>query len=135
MRKTSVRLGCATVVSMLLWGSAGRAVTQEADAEAHRAWMNDAADRQEDLREALFQKAADKIAAAAEQIDELMAKTEEYWVAKKALDVVKLAQQSRAFSGEIANAARAGKLDQAAKAFDSLNATCNACHELHPEKR
>jgi len=36
---------------------------------------------------------------------------------------------------EIAAAARAGKADQADKAFTRLELSCKACHDLHPENR
>jgi hypothetical protein len=113
--------------------------SQAADAEAHKQWMNDAADAQEDLREALAAGAGKvdgkKVAAAALKIEALMADTEAYWTAKKAADIVTLAVAARAQARDVASAATAGKFDQAAAASTKLGATCNACHDLHPEKR
>ena len=106
-----------------------------ADAETHKAWMNDAADAQEDIREALAAADGAKVRDGAVKIEAFMALTEEYWAAKKADDIVKLAQASRALARETAAAATAGKMPGARSAFDKLSASCNACHDLHPEKR
>lgn len=108
---------------------------QQPDADTHRGWMNDAADLQEDLREAFQLKDSSKAVDVSEKIEALMAQTESYWAAKKANDVVKLAQDARALAKQMGAAAGAGKLDDAQKAFGDLNATCNTCHDLHPEKR
>jgi hypothetical protein len=108
---------------------------QAPDAATHKAWMNDATDLQEDIRDAMGAKSGAKIAEAATKIEDLMAKTEAYWSAKKAADVVKLAQTARAHAKDVVAAGKAGKLDQAAEAFGRLNTTCNTCHDLHPEKR
>lgn len=110
-------------------------VAQAPDAEAEKAWMNDATDLQEDIRDAMHVKEGAQIAAAATKIEALMAKTEAYWSAKKAADVVKLAQTARAQAKDVATLGKAEKFDQSAEAFDKLNATCNTCHDLHPEKR
>ena len=121
------------VVLLALIGSLGAA--QAPDAETHKAWMNDATDLQEDIRDAMGAKSGAKIAEAATKIEELMAKTEAYWSAKKAPDIVALAQTARAHAKDLAVAGTAEKLDQAADAFGKLNTTCNTCHDLHPEKR
>lgn len=104
-------------------------------ADQHKAGMNDASDLQEDVRDAMAAKAGDKVSAAALKIEALMGRTEDYWAAKKQADVVKLAQTSRALARELAADAKSGKLDQAAETFGKLNASCNTCHDLHPEKR
>lgn len=110
-------------------------VAQAPDAEAEKAWMNDATDLQEDIRDAMHVKDGAQIAAAATKIEALMAKTEAYWTAKKAADIVKLAQTARAQAKDVATLGKAEKFDQSADAFDKMNATCNTCHDLHPEKR
>ena len=69
------------------------------------------------------------------KIEALMAKTETYWAGKKAADIVKIAQESRALATQVATAAKSGKFDQADEAFQKMNLRCNACHDLHPEKR
>ena len=97
--------------------------------------MDDAADAQDDLGEALLEKEAQAASEAALKIEGLMAKTESYWAAKRAADIVKLAQTSRALSKQIAAAADANRIVLAQGAFEKLNAACNACHDLHPEKR
>jgi tRNA C32,U32 (ribose-2'-O)-methylase TrmJ len=105
------------------------------DAAAHRAWMDDALDLQDELREHLGAKAGDKAAAAATKIEEILAQTQAYWAAKHADDIVKIARESRTLAAAIATAAKAGKIDQATDTFATMNARCNACHDLHPEKR
>jgi hypothetical protein len=97
--------------------------------------MDDAADAQEDFRDAIRAKKGADAAAAAVKIEALMEKTEAYWTGKHAADVVKIAQESRALAREVGAAAKAGKYDQADEAFGKMNARCNACHDLHPEKR
>ena len=123
---------CAAVGSVPAHGAPAG---QPADAAAHKAWMNDAADAQEDFRDAVRAKKGADAAAAAVKIEVLMAKTETYWAGKKAADIVKIAQESRTLATAVATAAKAGQLDQAEEAFVKMNARCNACHDLHPEKR
>ncbi|MBZ5557583.1 MAG: hypothetical protein LAO77_09960 [Acidobacteriia bacterium] len=108
---------------------------QAPDADAHKAWMNDATDLQEDIRDAMRAQDGAKIADAATKIEALMAKTEAYWSAKKAADVVTLAQTARSHAKDVATLGKAGKFDQSNEAFGKLNTTCNTCHDLHPEKR
>ena len=103
--------------------------------DEHRAAMNDASDLQEDVRDAFAAKAGDKVAAAAVKLEGLMGRTEDYWAAKKQADIVKLAQATRALAKQLAADGKAGKLDQASATFTTMNASCNACHDLHPEKR
>jgi hypothetical protein len=105
------------------------------DAAAHKAWMDDAADLQDELREQLLAKAGDKAAAAAIQIERILAQTQAYWAAKHADDIVAIAQESRRLATAVATAAKAGKFDQATEASATMGARCNACHDLHPEKR
>lgn len=107
----------------------------QGDAAAHKAWMSDAADAQDELREALAAKALAKAEPPAAKLDELMGKTEQYWAGKHADDIVKLAQESRALAKQVVAAAKARSLTRANAAFEKMNKTCNACHDLHPEKR
>jgi hypothetical protein len=122
------------VVLLLAVGGLGAAV-QQPDADAHRAWMDDAGDLQDDLRDALRLKEGAKAVEASAKMAALMAQTETYWAAKKADDIVKLAQEARSQSKEMGAAADAAKFDDAEGVFAKLSATCNACHDLHPEKR
>ena len=105
------------------------------DAAAHQAWMNDAADFQDELREQLLAKSGDKAAAAAAQIEKLLARTQAYWAAKHADDIVTIARESRTLATAVATAAKAGQFDRATEAAAKMSARCNACHDLHPEKR
>jgi len=105
------------------------------DAAAHKAWMNDAADVQDELREQLAAKSSAKAADAATKMEALMAQTQTYWAAKHQDDIVRIAQDARALAKQIADLSKASRFDQANEAFNRMNARCNACHDLHPEKR
>jgi hypothetical protein len=121
----------ATVV--LLSGLPAHAHAQ--DAAAHKAWMDDAADLQDELREQLIAKSGDKAAAAATQLEKILAQTQAYWAAKHADDIVTIARESRTLATAVATAAKAGLFDRATDAAAKMGARCNACHDLHPEKR
>lgn len=106
-----------------------------ADAATHKQWMNDASDAQENFRFALTdrdQKAAQEALVA---LESLMGKTEEYWTAKKAADGVKLAKESHGLATQAASRFKSGNVAGAQESFDKMGASCNACHELHLEKR
>jgi hypothetical protein len=63
--------------------------------ETHKAWMDDAADAQEDFRDAMAAKNAKAAAGALTKIEGLMARTEAYWAAKEMNDGVKLTRATR----------------------------------------
>jgi hypothetical protein len=129
-----VCLATASVSGFAQSKATGKAKTAP-NAAMHKAWMNDATDAQEDVREAIAGKSSAKTAAAALKLQTLMTRTERYWASRHADDIVKLAVEAKALAGQVAQAARARKLDQANDAFGKLNTTCNTCHDLHPEKR
>jgi hypothetical protein len=104
-------------------------------ADEHKAWMNDASDAEEDFRFAVTDKDAKAAAAALTKIEQLMQKTEAYWTAKKANDGVAITKETRALASEAAAAAAKGSLGDAGAGFEKMTAKCNACHELHLEKR
>jgi hypothetical protein len=108
---------------------------QAPSADDHKAWMNDASDAQEDFRDALAGKSGAKVAEAGVKLQELMTKTLNYWQARKAADGVKLTQECIAQAKAIQSSAKANQLKAAQAAFDKMTTTCNACHELHLEKR
>ena len=123
------------VVLLISFGGVPGAAPQQPDADAHRAWMDDAGDLQEALRDALRLKEGATVVDASAKMEALMGQTETYWAAKQAADIVKLAQAARSQAKEIGAAAAAAKFDDAEGVFAKLNATCSACHDLHPEKR
>jgi hypothetical protein len=109
---------------------------QQADAKTHLQWMDDAGDAQEDLRDAFAKKDAAQLSEGAAKLTALMTQTERYWTSKKAsADVLKVAKESRELAAQMGAAAGKKDLDGAQKAFDTLSGKCNACHDLHPEKR
>jgi len=108
---------------------------QAPDAAAHKQWMNDASDAQEDFRFAVTDKDQKAAAEALGKIEVLMTKTGEYWAVKKASEGVKLSKDAHDLASQAGAAARAGNIPAATQAFDKMGATCNTCHELHLEKR
>ena len=130
----SPRVLCVSCVLVLAFGSAV-VPAQRADAETHRAWMNDASDAQEDFRFALSEKDAKAAGEALAKIDRLMASTEQYWASRKAADGVAITRETRTLAQQAAGAVKAGELAKARDAFDTMGARCNTCHELHLEKR
>ena len=104
-------------------------------ADDHKTWMNDAADAQEDFRDAIVKKDGKAAVAALARIESLMARTETYWSARKSDAGVKLTKTTRAHALAGIAASKAGKLDEATDAFDKMNTACNACHELHLPSR
>jgi hypothetical protein len=104
-------------------------------AEAHKQWMNDASDAQEDYRFAVTDKNQKAAVEALAKLEALMGKTEEYWAAKKSADGVRLASEAKTLAAQAGAAAKAGKMSDASAVFDRMGATCNTCHELHLEKK
>jgi hypothetical protein len=130
----SARVVCMSFGLLVAFGTAA-VPAQPADAAAHRAWMNDAADAQEDFRFAVSEKDARAAGEALAKIDRLMASTEEYWASRKAADGVAITRETRTFAQQAAAAVKAGDLAKARDPFDAMGARCNACHDLHLEKR
>lgn len=128
--KEALVVGLLTVAACV-WPVAA----QVPSAEEHKAWMNDASDAQEDYRFAVSDKDMKAAADALVKLEALMAKTEDYWAAKKAADGVKLSKETRALAAQASAAVKGGNMPAAGDAFDKMGATCNACHELHLEKR
>lgn len=129
-----VLLAAPAVVAMTLAG-APRVAAQAPDAAAHKRWMSDASDAQEDYRFAVTNKDQKAAVAALGKLESLMARTEEYWTVRKSADGVTLAKVARASAARASEAAKKGDLAAASTAFDSMGASCNACHELHLEKK
>ena len=106
-----------------------------ADAATHKQWMNDASDAQENFRFALTDRDQKAAQEALVTLESLMGKTEEYWTAKKVADGVKLAKEAHDLATRAVSQFKAGNLPAAQDSFDKMGASCNACHELHLEKR
>ena len=69
------------------------------------------------------------------KLEGLMAKSGEYWAARKAADGVELSKDAHDLAAQAGAAVKAGNMPAASQAFDKMGATCNTCHELHLEKR
>lgn len=124
-------LSAIILVTLTVWPVAAQAP----DAAAHKAWMNEASDAQEDYRFALSDKDQKAAVEALAKLDALMVKTEDYWSAKKVADGVAGAKASRSLSTAALAAARRGDADAARQQFDKLGISCNSCHDLQLEKR
>ena len=108
---------------------------QAPSADDHKQWMDDASDAQEDFHDAIGSKSGAKVAEAGVKLQDLMIKTLNYWQAKKAADGVKLTEDCIAQAKAIQTSAKANQLPAAQAAFDKMTKSCNACHELHLEKK
>ncbi|HUR33884.1 MAG TPA: hypothetical protein VM032_08810 [Vicinamibacterales bacterium] len=122
-------LSCVLVSSVFTAAQGG------ADAAAHKQWMNDASDAQEDFRFAVSGKDQKLAVEALGKLEGLMTRTEEYWAARKAADGVRFASEARALAHDAAAAATSGNLSAAGEAFAKMGTACNACHDLHLERK
>jgi len=105
------------------------------DAARHREWMDTAQDMKDDLKDALDAKLVPKVLEHAVKLAKIGRQEEAYWKKAGQKDAIDLARKNRAAAEQIAAAAKAGRFDQAFQAYGDLEATCRACHDLHPEKR
>ena len=133
--RRAASIGLAGLLLLALISAVGVAAQSSPGADEHKAWMNDASDAEEDFRAAVTDKDAKAAAAALTRIEGLMQKTEAYWTAKKATDGVALTKETRTLASQAAAAAAKGSLADASAGFEKMTAKCNACHELHLEKR
>ncbi len=129
-----VLLAAPAVVAMTLAG-APHVAAQAPDAAAHKQWMNDASDAQEDYRFAVTDKDQKAAVEALGKLESFMALTEDYWTVRKSVEGVRLAKASRASAAQASASAKKGDLAAASTAFDAMGISCNACHELHLEKK
>ena len=105
------------------------------DAARHKEWMDTAQDVKDDLKDALVAKLAPKAIEQAAKLAGIGKQEEAYWKKAGQKDAIDLARKNRAAAEQIAAAAKAGRFNQALQAYGNLEATCRACHDLHPEKR
>jgi hypothetical protein len=133
--RRAVSSGLAWLLLFALIAAVRVAAQTTPSADEHKGWMNDASDAEEDFRFAVTDKDAKAAAAALTKIEGLMQKTEGYWTAKKANDGVALTKETRALASQAAADAAKGSLADAGAGFEKMTAKCNACHELHLEKR
>lgn len=125
----------ALCTGLVLAGAPARGAALAQDAEAHKTWMNEASDAQEDYRFGLAEKNTKAVADALASLERLMGQTESYWAARKAADGVRLSKDARAFAAQALAAHKAGDSAATAAAFEKLSSACNACHDLQLEKR
>jgi Cytochrome C' len=97
--------------------------------------MDDAQDAKDELMEAVKDKSGPKAAEETAKITKLLQETKAFWAEQKMADIVKLADDNIAASNDMAKIAASGKMDTAKTAFDKINTTCSACHDIHPENR
>ena len=135
-RRVLVPAVCIWAASMTLATTTRVAAGQTpTPAEAHKQMMNDASDAQEDFRFAVSDKDQKAAVAALGKLEGFMGQTVDYWSAKKVADGVKLATAAKGAATQALAAAKAGNMTAAGEAFEKMGASCNACHDLHLEKR
>ena len=105
------------------------------EAQRHKEWRDAAQDIKDDLKDALDARLAAKIVESAAKLTAIGRQEEAYWKKARQPDALSLARKNRTASERIAAAAKLGRFDQAVGAYGELEATCRACHDLHPEKR
>jgi hypothetical protein len=91
--RSLVSSSCVAAVSVVVLLTAYVAA-QAPDAAAHKQWMNDASEAQEDFRFAVTDKDQKAATEALGKLEGLMAKTGEYWAGRKASDGVKLSKEA-----------------------------------------
>jgi hypothetical protein len=111
------------------------AAAAQDEAARHKERMDTAQEVKDDLKEALDTKSREKAAEPAEKLVQFGEQEEEYWKQAKLEREVKLTQQGISASRAIAAAVKAEHFDEAVKAYEELESTCRACHDLHPQKR
>ena len=111
------------------------ATLTKAELDAHKAWMDDAQDKKDDVREALAAKDAKRLVEAALDIERLTEREHQFWARTTIAKARELAVKNRGESREMLKAAQAGEFAQAADALARLEKTCSACHDLHFEKQ
>jgi hypothetical protein len=103
------------------------------DVSEHKEWMDHAQDLKDDLKDALDAKTWQRAGACADELAKSAEREEAYWKRAKQEDAVKLAKDYLAAAKQISTAAKSGNAGLALEAFSKLEATCRACHDLHPE--
>ena len=121
-------------LSLLLLASWCLAIVPDGTSR-HKEWMDTAQDVKDDLKDALDAKLGPKAVEDAAKLAEIGKQEETYWKKAGQMDAIGLAQKNRAAALQIVAAAKAGHFDKALQAYGDLEATCRACHDLHPEKR
>ena len=105
------------------------------DVARHKETMDQAQEWKDDLKDALDAKATTKAIELAQKLAKSGAGETAYWKNARQNDILKLATDNLEAARQIVLSAKAGRLDQALQAYDRLEITCRACHDLHPEKR
>ena len=105
------------------------------DGSRHKEWMDTAQEVKDDLKDALDSKLAAKAVENAAKLAAIGKQEEAYWKKAGQKDAIGLAQKNRAAAQQIGVAAKAGRFNQALQVYRDLEATCRACHDLHPDKR
>ena len=104
------------------------------EASRHKAKMDEAQDLKDEIQDGLDGKSASKVADAAAKLRALCQQEEQLWIRARVAEAIRLAGKNLQAVRELEAGAKTGDLDSAAKAFERLNASCRACHDLHLEK-
>jgi hypothetical protein len=125
-----------TMKGKLLVALLALATAEAADYTArHKQSMDQSQEWKDDLKDALDAKAGAKAAELARKLAKSGAQETAYGKRAGQEDALKLAADNLEASRQVELAAKAGQFEQANQAYGRLEATCRACHDLHPEKR
>ena len=97
--------------------------------------MEDAQEAKDDLLDAVNAKSGPKAVGATAKISKILLETKQFWADKKMPDIVKLADANLVATDALSKLAASGNMDQSKAAYDKLNSSCSACHDVHPENR
>jgi uncharacterized phage protein gp47/JayE len=100
----------------------------------HKKWMDDAQDLKEEIRDAASVKDSARAAIAAGQLVKICEQEVRFWTKTDQRVAQQLAKQNLAAALRTQAGAKSGDSAQLRSAFDGLESTCRACHDVHPEK-
>jgi Cytochrome C' len=112
--------------------AAGSAVLAEENTE-FVSWMKYTKTATDDLKK-MEQKTGEQAVRRAERLGTIYESMIAFWRQRNARDAVKLSEEGKAASLELATAAFSGDAEKAKAALDTVNTGCKSCHDAHREK-
>lgn len=103
------------------------------DAQEYQGWMKTVAGTAGSLRKNIQAQNGSDTAKDAQKLSETFQQVQSYWEKNNASDAVNFAKTARDASEQLAQAASAGKWDDAAAQLKTVQGTCAGCHAAHRE--
>jgi cytochrome c556 len=119
-------------VALLTLVASGLVLTAQENHE-FEAWMKSVGSSTGAIRK-MEKKTGPEVVAGAEKISGVYENMIAFWRQRNADDAIKLSQDGKAATAELASAAGAGDEAKAAAAFAKVGGTCKPCHDAHREK-